>query len=97
MRIRCQKGDTPHARTRLFDRGNSFDTKPQESRFGPLTAGQNGKWEKSGASRLIKEGALRRFVMVPARANKSSNYLLYEARFRFVYRPMGGRAIPGPE
>ena len=94
---RCQKGDSPNAKTRLFDQGNSFDTKRQESRLGPLTVGQNGKWEKSGANRLIKEGALRRFVIVPARSSKSSNDLLYEARFRFVVLPMGGRAIPGPE
>ena len=46
--------------------------------------------KKNGASRLIKEGALRRFVTTPARSNKSSNNLLSEAKIRFVYLPMGG-------
>jgi hypothetical protein len=53
---RCQKGDSPHAKTRLFDRGNSSDTIRQESRFGPLTAGQNGKPEKKWSEQADQGG-----------------------------------------
>jgi hypothetical protein len=53
---RCQQGDSPHAKTRLFDREKSSDTKRQESRFGPLTAGQNGKRGKKWSEQADQGG-----------------------------------------